>query len=393
MPKSFLVERTLTTALAKALKQYPVLSITGPRQSGKTTLCQSIGHSFQYLNMEIPENRNFALEDPNGFLTKYQGGVILDEVQTVPELFPYLQYYTDKRKRNGEYILSGSQNFLLLEKIVQSLAGRIAIFSLLPFGLTEIWNHLKENQKVWQKLCLRGFYPRLYLDKKMNPALFYSSYLKSYIERDLRTILNIHNLRAFQQFIKLCAFRTGSIFNSSDLSKIIGVDHKTIQKWASVLEASYIIYMLPSYFENYDKRILKKPKIYFYDTGLLCHLLGIRTEKSLSQSTMCGHVFENFIVSEIHKNHYHHGHNVQAYYWQDSNRREVDLVIDENGYTKLFEIKMNHTIKTEFFQNLNLLKKLATTKSQKTKTHLIYTGDESYKREGHQIMSWKDFGS
>ena len=267
MSKSPIVHRSMAAVLATILKQYPIVSITGPRQSGKTTLCHLLGPEYRYVNMEIQENREFARKDPGQFLEKYQNGVILDEVQAAPELFPYLQYLTDKRQRKGEYILSGSQNFLLLEKISQSLAGRIAVFSLLPLSLKELSPYLTASQKRWEYLCFRGFYPRLFTHKKMDAGIFYKSYFQTYVQRDVIQIINVKDIKVFQQFIKLCANRAGTVLNANDIGGQLGVDSKTIARWLSALEASYIIYLLPAYYENLDKRILKKPKIYFYDTN------------------------------------------------------------------------------------------------------------------------------
>lgn len=318
-----------------------------------------LGNGFTYINIEIDEYKEFAIADPMGFLEKYKGGVILDEVQRVPSLFPYLQICTDRRNRNGEYILSGSQNFLLLEKITQSLAGRVAIFTLLPFSLHELLPYIKDKERKWSQLCLRGFYPRLFKEKKMNASIFYSSYLKTYIEKDIHQILNIQTSRSFKQFIKLCAARAGCIFNAQELAKLVGVDNRTIARWVSVLEASYIIHLLPAHFENYDKRILKKPKLYFYDTGLLCHILSIKSEQDLLNHSLVGHIFENFIINEIVKNRFNKGLESSAYYWQDSNHNEVDLILNSGEKQELFEIKMSKTVKSDFFKNLQMLKKLA----------------------------------
>ncbi len=388
MSKSPIVQRSMAAVLATVLKQYPIVSITGPRQSGKTTLCHLLGPGYQYVNLEIQENREFASKDPGQFLEQYQDGVILDEVQAVPELFPYLQYLTDKRKRKGEYILSGSQNFLLLEKISQSLAGRVAIFSLLPLSIKELSPYLSASQRKWEYLCLRGFYPRLFAHKKMDAGIFYKSYFQTYVQRDIRQIINVKDLKVFQQFIKLCANRTGSVFNANDIGGQLGIDSKTVARWLSVLEASYIIYQLPAYYENLDKRILKKPKIYFYDTGLLCYLLGIKSAAALTKHTLLGSIFENFIITECKKDYYNKGREPELYFWQDTNQREIDLIIDKDTGTHLFEIKSGKTPLAYFFKNLNSFKGLAKEKGRKVKSHIIYGGNESFKREGHELYSW-----
>jgi uncharacterized protein len=389
MSKSPIVQRDMSMVINNALKQFPIVSITGPRQSGKTTLAHLAANGYAYLNMEIDEHKSFAQKDPTGFLKQYNYKVILDEVQAVPTLFPYLQAHTDKQNKNGAYILSGSQNFLLLEKISQTLAGRVAVFSLLPFSLHEIFPYLKSAQRNWFSLCLRGFYPRLFKEKKMNANVFYNSYCKTYVERDVRQLLNVHNSRAFMQFLKLCANRVGSIFNSQELASAVGVDNKTIAKWITVLEASYIIHLLPAYHTNFDKRILKKPKIYFYDTGLLCFLLGINNEVQLRQSKLLGSLFENFVLNEKLKRYYNKGLSASFYFWQDSNGREVDLLIEEGGKLLVYEIKSSSTAKSDFFKNINMFENLAKTAKQKTQKFLIYTGDQSYVIDGTKLQSWQ----
>ncbi len=388
MSKSPIVHRNMAAILATVLKQYPIVSITGPRQSGKTTLCHLVGLGYKYVNLEIQENREFARKDPGQFLEQYQNGVILDEVQAVPELFPYLQYLTDKRKRKGEYILSGSQNFLLLEKISQSLAGRVAIFSLLPLSLKELSPYLTASQKKWEYLCFRGFYPRLFSDKKMNAGIFYKSYFQTYVQRDVRQIVNVKGIKVFQQFIKLCANRVGTVLNANEIGGQLGVDSKTIARWLSVLEASYIIYLLPAWYENLDKRILKKPKIYFYDTGLLCYLLGIKSESDLTKHPLMGSIFENFIITECKKDYYNKGEEPELYFWQDTNQREIDLIIDKRTATHLYEIKSGKTPLAYFFKNLSSFMLLAKEKRKKVKSHVVYGGNESFKREGHELYSW-----
>lgn len=391
MSKSPVYFRQMSQIIGSLLKQFPMISITGPRQSGKTTLSHLACNGYMYINLEIDEYREFAERDPGGFLEKFKGKIILDEVQNVPKLFPYLQHLTDQRKKKGEYVLSGSKNFLLMEKISESLAGRIAILNLLPLSTSEIWPYLKPKHRGIHHLIQRGFYPRLVQDYKMSSRIFYSSYIKTYIEKDLRSLLKVHNLRAFQQFIKLCAARVGAIFNANDIGRQLGVDNKTVQHWISVMEASYIVYLLPSYYNNYDKRILKKPKLYFYDTGLLCYLLGIHTPVEMSTHRMYGHIFENYILLEYLKQNFNKGIHPEIYYWQDNNGREVDLILEQDGVTLFSEIKSAHNVYSEDFANLNLIKKLANEKKQNSKTRLIYGGPDTYLREGHEVYSWLNF--
>ncbi len=387
MSKSPIVQRSMAGIIAKALKQFPIVSITGPRQSGKTTLAHLAASGYTYLNMEIEEHKYFVEKDPNGFLEKYAYKIILDEAQAVPSLFPYLQQHTDKQNKNGAYLLSGSQNFLLMEKISQTLAGRVAVFSLLPFSLSEIFPYLRTTQKDWQQLCLKGFYPRLFKDK-INPAVFYSSYCKTYVEKDIRQIVNLHNTRAFMQFLKLCAVRTGTILNTQDIATSTGVDNKTISRWIAVLEASYILHLLPPFYNNLDKRIIKKPKIYFSDTGLLCYLLGINTPQQLQQHKLYGSIFENFVINEKLKHYFNKGLSPSFYFWQDSNGREVDLLIEGDGDLQVYEIKSSTTAKADFFKNINLFAELLADAGIKSKKHLLYTGSDSYLMNKTNITSW-----
>jgi uncharacterized protein len=388
MSKSPIVARAITTEVILALKHYPFVSITGPRQSGKTTLCHLVAVDYQYVNLEIDENKEFATKDPTGFIKKYPYKVILDEVQSVPNLFRYLLNHTDAQGKNGAYILSGSQNFLLMEKISQTLAGRVAIFSLLPFSLSEFFPYLRKVQKNWMQLCINGFYPRLFNEKKINVNLFYHSYVKTYVERDIRAVLNIHNSKAFIQFLKLCAVRVGNIFNAQEIAAKIGVDNKTIQSWMGILETSYIAYTLPAYFNNFDKRIIKKPKLYFYDSGVVCYLLNIKTKEQLSNHNLLGAIFENFVINEKLKSAFNKAENPEFYFWQDSNGKEVDLLIQRANYLDLIEIKSSSTPKSEFAKNVLDLATLAKANGQKTKQYVMYTGDETYTMKTVQYTSW-----
>jgi uncharacterized protein len=389
MSKSPIVHRIMANELLKAFKQFPIISVSGPRQSGKTTLCHLLGPTYQYINLELDDYKNYAKTNPKQFLEQYQQGVVLDEVQAVPELFPYLQQATDSRNKAGEYILSGSQNFILLEKITQSLAGRVAMFSLLPFSLKELSSYINVNKTAWHILCFKGFYPRLFTNKNMQPTIFYKSYVNTYVQKDISTVLEVKNTNDFKKFIKLCAHRVGSVFNANDIGKIIGVDSKTITKWFSVLESSYIAYTLPAYYNNLDKRVVKKPKLYFYDTGLLCYLLGIKTHKELLLHSLHGNIFENFIINEIKKDSYNKGLEEDMYFWQDSNQNEIDLIIEKKNTLYAYEIKSTVIVQEKYFTQLTKFSQLAKQKGQKVKTGLIYGGEHTYKHAAHQIYSWQ----
>ena len=387
-----MVNRILTSKASELLAKYPILTINGPRQSGKTTLCRLLRPNFVYLNMELPDNRQFAEQDPKGFLETYRGGVILDEVQAVPGLFPYLQYYTDLRNQPGEYILSGSQNFLLLEQITQSLAGRVAVFTLLPFALNEIQGTAYEVEN-WADYLWRGSYPRLY-QQTIPPADFYPSYLTTYVERDVRQVVNIQSLGQFQAFLISCASRIGQLVNFAQLGLELGLDAKTVARWMSVLETSFIAYRLQPYFKNYNKRIVKSPKLYFYDTGLACSLLGIRSVEQLQTHFLRGSLFENLIINELTKNKLNRGEKPSFYFWRDSTGHEIDLLSDEGMTHRAVEIKSGQTIRSAFFDGLNFYTGLPH-ETETVKQYLIYGGNEAQKRTQATVMTWQtlaDFG-
>ncbi len=385
-----MIKRNIQKNILKYTKQYPVLVLTGPRQSGKTTLLKNIFPKYTYLNLEDLELLEFALSDPKAFLSQYNDRVILDEVQRAPELFSYIQLKVDKKRKNGMYILSGSSNFLLMEKINQSLAGRASIFNLLPFSLREV--EKKVAKKSLNDLLFSGFYPRIY-DLKINRpdeiGKYYLDYIQTYIERDVRLIKNISNLSLFKKFLVLLAARTGQILNISSLAEDCGINFKTAQEWISVLEASYIIFLLPPYYKNYKKRVIKSPKIYFYDIGILCALLNIDNPKQLSYHFLRGNIFETFVVSEFVKRKYNEGKNLNFYFWRDKSQTEVDLLLEEAGKLTAIEIKSAETIKSDFIKSLDKFSKIA--KKDLLKKEIIYGGDEIQKRENLKIISWRKF--
>jgi len=293
------VNRCLADTVKIALGKYPIVAITGPRQSGKTTFAKMLCPGYQYANLEDISLREFAREDPKSFLETYQKGVIIDEIQYVPALFSYLQLYTDERQRNGEYIITGSQDFLMMEQISQSLAGRVALFNLLPFSLQEI----KQSEYVvnsWEEYLIAGSYPRKW-KQQIEPGEYYENYLRTYIERDVRLIKNITNLGLFQKFLQRLARRTGQLFNQRSLSVELGIDNKTVESWMTLLEISFIAFRLWPYYQNFNKRIVKTPKVYFYDTGLLATLLNIRTVDELNIHFAKGQLFENLVILEMLK--------------------------------------------------------------------------------------------
>ena len=363
----------------------PAVALTGPRQSGKTTLLREIFPGYVYVNLEHPGVRELAITDPDAFLSRYTKGVILDEVQRAPQLFSYIQVQIDKRKKNGQFILSGSQNFELLEHISQSLAGRVMLFQLLPFSYDELE---KGNYSfaTSDKYIFKGSYPGLY-QKKLKPADFYPSYISTYIERDVRQLLNIQNLSQFQTLLKLLAGRTGQLLNQSELGTIIGVDHKTIRKWISLLETSFIVYLLQPYHTNFDKRLVKTPKLYFHDTGLACHLLSIDDEKQIASHWAKGALFENMVINEMIKTRLNEGIKPDFYFWRENSGTEVDLLISEKGKLKAVEIKSSQTFHSGL--QAGLVKFASNTKNPLKNCYLVYNGEEELKTKNGELLNWK----
>lgn len=380
-----LIQRHIRDQVQLMLTKYPIVAITGPRQSGKTTLCRNLKPDYEYLNMELLENQQFAKNDPHNFLQTYKDGVILDEVQNVPELFPYLQYYTDLRNNPGEYIISGSQHFLLLENITQSLAGRVSLFNLLPFSLEELKGTQYELNS-WEEYLWKGFYPRIY-ERDIAPGTFYPDYLQTYIERDVRQLLSVNNLAAFRNFMIACAGRIGQLLNLTQLSNDIGIDTKTVKKWLSILEASFVLYRLYPWYRNFKKRIVKTPKLYFYDTGLAAYLLGIRSAEDINAHFARGALFENFVINELLKNKLNQGERPQFYFWKDNNGNEVDLLIDHVTSQTTVEIKAGKTIQLQFFKNL---KKFSELNPSSTKPWLVYGGEAKQQRADATVVGWRN---
>lgn len=378
------IKRDVSFKVKEALGKYPIVAITGPRQSGKTTLCQMLKPKFTYVNLEDISLRSFAKEDPKGFLETYKEGVIIDEIQYVPDLFSYLQVYTDKRKKNGEYIITGSQNFLMLENISQSLAGRVALFNLLPLSVKELKSgkFIFEN---WEEYVLNGSFPRKWVNN-IDSIDFYENYVRTYVERDVRLIKNITNLDTFQKFIQLLAGRTGQLFNQSSLGNELGIDNKTINSWMNLLEASFIAFRLKPYHNNFNKRIVKTPKVYFYDTGLLAYLLGIRELKDIQVHFAKGQLFENFIILEKLKQTCNSKSHDNFYFWRDSSGNEIDLLIERGKQLVAVEIKSGKTITPDFFNALNQFTK----DKSGIKAYLVYGGNETQKRSGLTALGFHE---
>lgn len=373
------VQRKILPHLQKMLEKFPVISLTGPRQSGKTTLLRHAFPSFKYFNLERPDHRQLIGEDPIGFLTTIGPGVIFDEAQNLPELFSYIQAVSDDRNIPGQYILSGSQSFLMNNQISQSLAGRVAVCHLLPFGLQELDN----SSDVFQAIQ-NGFYPRLH-EANITPADFYPSYLQTYIERDIRSLKAIGDLRTFTRFLGLCAGRLGQVLNVSSLANDAGIAVNTARSWLSLLESSFIVYLLQPFHKNFSKRIIKSPKLYFYDTGIACSLLRINSPDSIQTHYLYGALFENLVISEFLKQYYYQGMRPPVYYWRESNGIEIDCIIEkDNQELTAIEIKAGHTFSTDYLKALNKFP------DQTARKLLIYAGDQDSVLPAYSLLGWKN---
>lgn len=397
-----MIQRHLQSVLIESAKGFPVITLTGPRQSGKTTLAKATFPSADYVSLEEPSQRRFALEDPKSFLNQFEKRqVILDEAQRVPDLFSYIQGIVDNNDIPGQYILTGSQNFLLLEKITQSLAGRCAVHHLLPFSQLELSRtppidvdtitQIPKSPNT-QKLNLletlwTGSYPRIY-DKHIPPQQWLGSYIETYLERDVRTIVNVENLESFSRFVRLCAGRNGQILNTQALGNDCGISHTTVRKWISILETSFIIKLLRPYYKNFSKRLIKSPKLYFLDSGLLCYLLQIRKPEELLMHASRGAVFESWVFSELLKNYYHTGQQPHLYYFRDSNQNEIDIILDHGQTATAVEIKSGQTINDDFFKGLKYWRKILGESA--APAALVYGGDESYRRNDVSVLSWQN---
>ncbi|MCE2895345.1 MAG: ATP-binding protein [Flammeovirgaceae bacterium] len=382
-----MIGREVSKLLKEITASFKAIAITGPRQCGKTTLTKSFFPEKPYVTLENPTDRNLALADPVRFLSAFPQGAILDEVQKAPELFSYLQGILDQSEQKGKFILTGSNNFLLLESISQSLAGRVGYLDLLPFSIRESEACPQPPATLEESIFLGG-YPSVVHDRA-RPETWFASYVRTYVERDVRLVKNISDLSTFQRFLYLCAGRIGQQINLTNLANEVGVDHKTIQSWLGVLQASYIIYTLPPYYKNFNKRLTKASKLYFYDTGLACYLLGIKAANELTNHGYRGHLFENFLVVELLKNRYNKGQRSNLFYWRDSSGNEVDVLID-NGSTQIpVEIKSAATLNLDFFKGLNYWEKLTGQIGGK----LVYSGDEGKNYKEFTVHHWKSIGN
>lgn len=401
-----MITRHLGKLLRMAARAFPIVTLTGPRQSGKTTLARAAFPGHQYATLEDPDQRDFALADPRGFLGQFRGRVILDEVQRVPDLFSYIQGIVDREDRTGRFVLTGSQNFLLMHRVSQSLAGRCGVFHLLPLSWAEMSSKpLREAARFLQirrsrtsiasrskpalfEALFAGGYPRIH-DKHLAPQRWLSSYYQTYLERDVRELLSVGDIEGFGRFVRLCAGRSGQILNASALAADAGVSHTTARRWLSLLEASFVVYLLRPHHANFNKRLVKAPKLYFLDTGLLCYLLRIRSAAELLAHPARGAVFETWVVSETVKNFMNRGAEPDIYFWRDSAGHEVDLVI-ENTPTRIpIEIKSGQTVGSDFLAGITYWRTLAA--EPDGPAGLVYGGDSSFTRQGISVLSWRDW--
>ncbi len=379
-----MISRIAEQTLQELARTFKVVALTGPRQSGKTTLARYYFHNKKYVSLENPDEQAFALNDPRNFLKQFPDGAILDEVQRVPHLFSYIQQIVDEDPRKALFVLSGSNNFLLQQSITQSLAGRVGYLELLPFCYDEI-DLIHNPSRTTDDFLFLGGYPSIVYELA-NPQLWFAAYVRTYIERDVRQLKNIKDLAQFQRFLYLCAGRIGQQINFSQLGNEIGADHNTVAAWLSILQASYVVHLIQPYYQNFNKRIVKSPKLYFHDTGLACFLLGIRQVSDLTYHAYRGALFENLVINELLKNRFNRSQLSNLYYFRDSTGNEVDVIIDEGSKLKAIELKAGGTASGSFFKNLHYWQRL-TGQSDGT---VLYDGHiEKLNQEGFTLQNWQ----
>ena len=380
-----MIKRHISTELMSSIAEYPVITILGPRQAGKTTLARLCLPEYEYYNLEHPETRQLAIDDPKAFMARCGKKVILDEIQRVPELLSYIQVIVDEAQLNGQFVLTGSHQLALREAITQSLAGRTSILNLLPLSIAELKgaNIRFTNPESY---IYQGFLPRVH-DQQQRPTQAYSNYYQTYVERDVRQLINIKDFMLFEKFMKLLAGRAGQLLNHSSLANDVGVTVATIKNWLSILEASFIIFKLPPYFENFGKRVVKSPKYYFIDTGLLCFLLGIEKPEQVARDPLVGQLFENLVVIEFLKSRTNRGYLPGLYFFRDSNGLEVDLIFQQGRQLTAIEVKSSSTYHPSMLKALKKLKLLAPTLKQ---TYLIFSGDKFEFTDGMSAVNFSD---
>jgi uncharacterized protein len=378
-----MIQRELQARLSELAKGFPVITITGPRQSGKTTLAKMAYPHHQYIDLENLSVRQIAKEDPNSLFINRKGMFIIDEFQYVPDILSTVKSIVDESQIQTQFILTGSNQFSLMKDISQSLAGRTAILELLPFNFSEAY---PEGMNSLNTLIYRGFYPRL-IAMEMDAGVFYNSYINTYLQRDIRLLSNIQNLDVFNRFLILCAGRTGSILNKESLANDTGVDAKTVSNWLAVLQASYIVYLLKPWYGNLSKRLIKSPKLFFYDTGLVCNLLQIRGGEDLAYHPLRGNLFETFVVSETLKYYHNRGIRPPLSFFRESNGTEIDLLITEGNKIYPLEIKSASIINSSFYRSLQNFQKSGLNTGL---SRIIYSGEQSWESQQGRNVGWRD---
>lgn len=378
------IKRIIETKILDAIQNHKVLSLLGPRQSGKTTLARTLFPQFKYLNLELPETRLLAQTDPKALLAQSGPHIILDEIQRVPELLSYVQVYVDEPKSLWKFILTGSQSLEISKNISQTLAGRTQIFKILPLSYQELQTAKIERSSLDEQLFF-GFYPRIY-NEKLDPTEWLGSYFETYVERDVRQLMNIKEMDEFNRFIRLCAGRVGQLVNYSQLGSEAGVTQPTAQSWLGLLRTTFILFTLSPHHKNFNKKIVKTPKIFFHDTGLLCYLLRIKNADQLNSHPLRGHIFENFVVAEYAKKYFNNGEESPLYFWRDQKGHEVDLIIDEGEFLFPIEIKSSSTFNKDFLTSIQYLNSL----QDFTKGRCVYGGEKKLQMHSCEILPWKE---
>lgn len=384
-----MIPRALVPIVQQDAAAYPVVGILGPRQAGKTTLARSIFADYVYTNLEDPETRRFASDDPRGFLSQRAAGMIIDEFQRVPELLSYIQTIVDEEKVAGQFILTGSQNYLMMESISQSLAGRIALFTLPPLSMAELAGAGVPVGQDFSRddIMRRGMFPRVW-DAAIDPNRYYANYIQTYVERDVRMIQNVGDLNRFDDFLRLVAGRVGQVVNLTSLADDAGISHNTAKSWLSILQTSYIVQPLRPYHRNFNKQIIKSPKLFFTDTGIVCYLLGIESDAMLQHHPLIGGIFENFVVSEVAKGYQSRGRQPRLYFWRDKRGHEVDLLLDDGLRRTAIEIKAGRTMSSDYFKGLEYYAELDAACPPDAR-YVIYGGERTEKRTAATVLGWR----
>ncbi len=380
-----MIKRNAADLLKKLAVGFPVVSITGPRQSGKTTLVQHCFAEKPYVTLEDPDTRDYALHDPRSFLSQFPDGAILDEVQRCPDLFSYLQGIVDGDGRMGLFILTGSQQFSLKEGISQSLAGRVGMVHLLPLAQDELLA-TGDLPPTLDEFLYKGAYPPIYT-RPVEAFQWYANYVSTYLERDVRQLINVQDLALFQRFLRVCAHHVGQLVNLTQIANDCGISQKTVEAWLSVLEASYLVVRLQPWYRNFNKRLVKTPKLYFYDTGLVCWLLGIREVEQVKFHAMRGALFENLVISECHKHLFNQGEHPEIWFWRDRSGHEVDMVLERGGQFRAVEVKSGQTLSQDQFKGLQFWQELT---GNGGKTLLVYGGEQAQQRTVAQVVPWRN---